>query len=589
MWSLSGSPLETKWKGANIIPMDIIHSKPTENEIRQMTADAREANMNMLRVWGGGNYFSHAFYDACDELGVLVWQKAMFACGMYPRHEPFLKEVSIDKIEQEVSFQAFRLGSHPSIVIWGSNNENENSMDWFKVTWDNRIRYAVDLYKIFVDTVGAALNKVDPHVLYIDTSPSNGVISEDPYVKRYGNTNCIEYGDVHFYDYVNDGLSYSTFPKAKFVSEFGFQSFPSFEAYRAVSSPEDWSYDSELSEFRQRHPNGNKELLSQLERHFTLPLARDPDENPKRQELLFKHWIYLTQLHQALCYDTAVRYWRSLKSDPKALTRGALYWQLNDIWQGPSWSGINYGGQWKLLHYVARQFFAPFAISTRLHKANQTLEIHVTSDVNSELQVSMEGKVSRFIPIARTINSCGTEFARNLTNFVDPVFNIRQGGKRNEAEQEAPVGVVRHGQGGNLGGSAASPQIGTQGRKAKERGFRQVGLKFVRGAIAGGTKSLGDETRENGKTRFGFLATRRPWSDEETSTLLRGIERSFTGRWNKIYWDYPLFKKGGFNGGYVKMVADGARVGCAILKERHFWDGGINEGCVRALGGTGGW
>ncbi|GMH36956.1 hypothetical protein BSKO_04829 [Bryopsis sp. KO-2023] len=368
--------------------MDIIHSKPTENEIRQMTADAREANMNMLRVWGGGNYFSHAFYDACDELGVLVWQKAMFACGMYPRHEPFLKE-----IEQEVSFQAFRLGSHPSIVILGSNNENENSMDWFKVTWDNRIRYAVDLYKIFVDTVGAALNKVDPHVLYIDTSPSNGVISEDPYVKRYGNTNCIEYGDVHFYDYVNDGLSYSTFPKAKFVSEFGFQSFPSFEAYRAVSSPEDWSYDSELSEFRQRHPNGNKELLSQLERHFTLPLARDPDENPKRQELLFKHWIYLTQLHQALCYDTAVRYWRSLKSDPKALTRGALYWQLNDIWQGPSWSGINYGGQWKLLHYVARQFFAPFAISTRLHKANQTLEIHVTSDVNSELQVSMEGKV----------------------------------------------------------------------------------------------------------------------------------------------------------------------------------------------------
>jgi beta-galactosidase/beta-glucuronidase len=362
-------------KGGNYIPPSIFHSRAPGLVTGVMDA-AAAAHMNMVRVWGGGAYPPDEFFAAADERGILVWQEFMAACALYPRDAPFLELCA-----KETRYQAARAGAYTCLAIWGGNNELEPSFTWFPEAKQNPRLYAVDYAALFVDTVRVAIHSVHPGVAFIDSSPTSGALSETPYVKWWGNPDSWYAGDVHFYDYESDPLDPAMYPRARFVSEFGFQSHPSFDAYAKVTAPDDWARDSEAVHYRQRHEGGNEEMDAQIARTFVLPPVAPPADwcANDAPTTLFRHWVYLTQVNQALAYETAIGLWRGLRSNPRVGTAGVLYWQLNDIWQGQSWSGLDADGTWRLLHHSARRFFAPLALwcDTRGGK----LAVQAASDV----------------------------------------------------------------------------------------------------------------------------------------------------------------------------------------------------------------
>ncbi|EEY61220.1 beta-mannosidase, putative [Phytophthora infestans T30-4] len=318
-------------KGANWIPTDSFSTRTKASTVRHLLGSVRAANMNMVRVWGGGRYESDLFYAECDRLGILVWQELMFACGMYPRDSAFLQNVL-----KEVGFQISRLRKYTSIAIWGGNNENENMMEQFVEapifppgTPFNRDIAVVDFTKLFVDLIHPTIVAMDSSRPFVDTSPSNGLYSVDPYVKRWGPSNGVAFGDVHFYDYNSDCQDYRMYPRARFVSEFGFQSWPSAASLHDVSSKEDWgSFQAfwKILKFRQRHENGTTQMLTQLQRRFHVPFPfrneKWLDEESVVQDMSFgfsiskriEAYLYLTQIQQSLCYQTAIQTWRRGKS-----------------------------------------------------------------------------------------------------------------------------------------------------------------------------------------------------------------------------------------------------------------------------------
>lgn len=212
--------------------------------------------------------------------------------------------------------------------------------------------------------------------------------------------------DVHFYNYASDCQDSETFPRARFISEFGFQSAPSKTSLLEVSSDADWdSFQSfwKFLKFRERHENGTAQMLHQLERRFVVPFPFSDEAwlsipySSQNSETQFgfsipervDSYLYLTQIQQALCYQTAIRTWRRGKNADLGMTMGILYWQLNDIWQGTSWSSVEFSGRWKSLHYFVRREFAPFIISIHEHKASGVVEVHGVSDIPEELGIEV--------------------------------------------------------------------------------------------------------------------------------------------------------------------------------------------------------
>ena len=352
-------------RGANMVPLDPFHSRVTAADRHYLLASAVAANMNMLRVWGGGIYQPDDFYDEADRLGVLVWQEFMFACAQYPTDADFLANV-----RAEVEEQALRLATHPSIVMWGGNNENEAALGWFAESKAHRDVYVVDYARLFADTMYRTLVRWDlvgaanKQRAWVDSSPSNGLYSADPYSKKWGPTSTSSKGDMHFYAYDCDCEDPEAFPPSRFVSEFGFQSWPSFLSVRDVSVPEDWSVDSEWMAFRQRHEDGNKQIKQQMSRHFDVP--RD-----------FDQFLYLSGVQQSRCYETAIARWRF---HYRQTNWGILFWQLNDVWQGASWSSVEYGGRWKPLMYTVRRAFSPVALGLQWDARNSTFTMSVIND-----------------------------------------------------------------------------------------------------------------------------------------------------------------------------------------------------------------
>uniref|UniRef100_A0A4X2K2Z2 beta-mannosidase n=1 Tax=Vombatus ursinus TaxID=29139 RepID=A0A4X2K2Z2_VOMUR len=292
-FKINGLPIFIK--GSNWIPADSFQDRVTSDLLRLLLQSAVDANMNTLRVWGGGIYEQDAFYDICDELGLMIWQDFMFACALYPTDQAFVNSVRAEVVHQE-----------------------------------------------------------DQTRPYVASSPTNGAesIAEGWISRKPHDTH---FGDVHFYDYGSDCWNWRVFPKARFVSEYGYQSWPSFSTLEKVSSAEDWSYNSSFSLHRQHHKDGNTEMLDQADNHFKLPQNSDP-------LVMFKDTLYLTQVMQAQCIKTETEFYRRSQNEivhGQGHTMGALYWQLNDIWQAPSWSSLEYGGKWKMLHYFAQHFFSP--------------------------------------------------------------------------------------------------------------------------------------------------------------------------------------------------------------------------------------
>ncbi|XP_068954718.1 beta-mannosidase [Petaurus breviceps papuanus] len=348
-FKINGLPIFLK--GSNWIPADSFQDRVTSDLLRLLLQSAVNANMNTLRVWGGGVYEQDEFYEICDELGLMIWQDFMFACALYPTDQAF-----VDSVRAEVVHQIRRLKSHPSVIIWSGNNENEAALaeNWFSVPSSKFQMYIRDYVTLYVKNIREIVLAEDQTRPYVTSSPTNGAesiaegwVSRKPYDTHFG--------DVHFYDYESDCWNWKVFPKARFVSEYGYQSWPSFSTLEKVSSPEDWSYNSSFSVHRQHHRNGNAEMLDQAAINFKLPQNSDP-------LVMFKDTLYLTQVMQAQCIKTETEFYRRSQSEivhGEGHTMGALYWQLNDIWQAPSWASLEYGGKWKMLHYFAQHFFSP--------------------------------------------------------------------------------------------------------------------------------------------------------------------------------------------------------------------------------------
>jgi len=349
-------------KGANWIPTDSFDARTTHEELGNLLASARDANMNMVRVWGGGVYESDAFYCICDEMGLLVWQDFMFACALYPADDEFLVNV-----EAEARHQVRRLSTHPSVALWCGNNENEQALSWYKEGRDNRDRYVVDYSRLYIDTLGRVTAEEVPGRPFWPSSPSNGI-------QEWGDPQDPTRGDVHFWDVWHGGKPFEAYLKARprFSSEFGFQSFPSIETLSGVLGEGDWNVTSPVMEHHQRSGVGNKVIVDHISRQFRMPTD-------------FAGFVYLSQVLQAVSIKTAVEHWRRIK--PHCM--GTIYWQLNDIWQGPSWSSLEYGGRWKLLQYYTKDFYAPVLVSAAEEKEG-TLAVWVTSDLTREIEGRLE-------------------------------------------------------------------------------------------------------------------------------------------------------------------------------------------------------
>ncbi|XP_001359635.3 beta-mannosidase [Drosophila pseudoobscura] len=366
--------LEIFMKGSNYIPSHILPENQTNDRIEHLLKSAKEAHMNMLRVWGGGVYESDYFYNLADSLGLLIWQDMMFACAMYPVGEEYLSSV-----REEVRQNAKRLSHHPSIAIFVTNNENEAALvnDWYHTIYDEE-RFKAEYRELYVANVIHELKLVShksrPQPLV--SSPSNGKASAmDNYISE--NPQDDYYGDVHFYDYLKDGWDPGIYPTPRFASEYGFQSFPSFYSWQRSKNDDDDL--AALMNHRQHHPLGSYPIKTLVERHLPLPL---PEAENYAEAL-----IYFSQISQAMATKVETELYRSLR-DTAHNTMGALYWQLNDVWVAPSWSGIDFYGNWKLLHYWARDFLAPIAIVAQYDKTEDSLNIILICD---EPQVDTEG------------------------------------------------------------------------------------------------------------------------------------------------------------------------------------------------------
>ncbi|KAL4228617.1 hypothetical protein ACF0H5_011667 [Mactra antiquata] len=342
-------------KGSNWIPADSFLERVTRDRVYNYLKSAADVHMNSMRVWGGGIYEFDMFYEIADELGIMIWQDFMFACAMYPADDDFLSSV-----KDEVRHQVRRLKHHPSVIVLSGNNENEKALvqDWYG-TDVNFTRYKNDYLKLYKDTIYSVVQEEDTSRPFIASSPSNGIetieegwVAKQPYSTLYG--------DVHEYKYLVPFFDPNQYSIPRLSSEFGLQSFPSYEALQTVYNDTDMDYWSDMNDYRNHHPFGNIEMMAEAIQYVKLPNKVDRRER-------FKDLIYITQIDQAIGMKTEtehLRRWQNrLDNEGQGNTMGALYWMLADIWQAPTWASLEYGGKWKMLHYFAKQFFSPTLIS----------------------------------------------------------------------------------------------------------------------------------------------------------------------------------------------------------------------------------
>ena len=345
-------------KGANVIPLDSFPSRVPTARYREILQGARDANMNMVREWGGGIYESSEFYDICDELGLMVWQEFMFGGDMVPGDPAFQENV-----REEAKYQVKRLRDHPSIVLWCGNNEIETGwVSWsdrlsFKdsITPQQRERVWQDYVVLFHDIIKSVVEEYGSPAPYWPSSPSANFETLP---------NSPDNGDMHYW-----GVWHSLEPvgnyalqNPRFMSEFGFQSFPEMRTILTFARPDDLTIDSEVMKSHQKNHGGNERILTYMLREYAEP--KD-----------FASFVYVSQVQQAEAIKVGAETLR--RNRPR--TMGALFWQLNDCWPVASWSSIDYYGRWKALQYYARRFYADLLISPLEHDG--VVDVYVVSDM----------------------------------------------------------------------------------------------------------------------------------------------------------------------------------------------------------------
>ena len=317
-------------KGANWIPCDAYEHRQTPARYRDLLESAKAANMNMLRLWGGGQFEKDVFYDLCDELGLMVWHDFMFACQTAPTDERFFGLVRV-----EVRHQVKRLRDHAAIALWCGDNECVGYA-WGQTPEDKAFYRGEHLKR--ANLIGSLLKELDPGRTYLSSSPYGGPELDGKLAKEQA------YADTHSWMVWWHGAPFETFlgERPRFCSEYGFQSFPALEVVETFCPEGEAKPGSCAFEHHQKMPGGNRRILDAMARYVGVP---------KTTEGI----LYLSQQLQALAIKTATEGWRSLSP----YCRGTLFWQLDDNWPVSSWSSIDYGGKWKPLQYHARRFFAP--------------------------------------------------------------------------------------------------------------------------------------------------------------------------------------------------------------------------------------
>jgi beta-mannosidase len=362
-FSANGVPFFAK--GANWIPADSFPSRVTPAKYRHLLHAAVEANMNMLRVWGGGIYEAPEFYDLCDELGLVVWQDFMFACAMYPGDEAFRSNV-----RAEAADVVKALRHHPSIGLWCGNNECEEG--WFHWGWRESLPASVwaDYEEIFERILPDAVASYDEGRAYWPSSPHS---------ETTGDPRSEKSGDMHYWGVWHGQEPFEEFRKKfhRFFSEFGFQSFPLLATVRTFAGPGDWNLTSPVMEQHQKHPAGNRLILQYMLDEYRMP--KD-----------FESLLWLSQVVQAGGMKTAAEHFRSQR--PRVM--GALYWQFEDCWPVASWAGIDSTGAWKALHYYARRFYAPVLVAPAA--SGDDLIVSVASDLRATRGAEFEWRTTTY-------------------------------------------------------------------------------------------------------------------------------------------------------------------------------------------------
>jgi beta-mannosidase len=385
-------------KGSNWIPVDSFIPRFSDQRLERLIADAAASHQNMLRVWGGGLYEEERFYDLCDKYGILVWQDFIFSCSIYPLDEiNFFENVRIEALEN-----IKRLRHRASLALWCGNNEMEwgwESWGWQKHPLEEQLPALVEQYpqlSFLLDMVGQRdllpdwevlmyaydqffhhtlpewITDVDPDTPYWPSSPSSNT--------PFRNANSQSQGDAHFWDVWHGRKPFTAYRSIlpRFMSEFGFQAFPTMNTIKFYAEPEDLNLTSYIMEHHQRGNHGNGLIIAQMTDMFRMP--KD-----------FTAWIYLSLILQAEGIRYGVEHWRRNMHR----VSGTLYWQLNDCWPVASWASIDYFGRWKALHYAAKRFYSPLLLSIEDHPP--IMDLHISNDLTSSKEVLLEWSLETIV------------------------------------------------------------------------------------------------------------------------------------------------------------------------------------------------
>ena len=355
-------------KGANYIPQHSFQGEVTTQDYERLLGDAVDANMNMLRVWGGGIYEEDVFYKLCDEKGILVWQDFMFACAMYPGDAAFL-----DNVKQEAIDNVKRLRNHSSIALWCGNNENNEA--WHNWGWqadrtdEEKAEIWASYNALFNDILPEVVSNYHSEIDYWESSPSYG----------RGDARYLNQGDAHDWWIWHDEYPFEHLYDAipRFMSEFGFQAFPSYEAIKYINGNDSISVSSKAFDTHQKHPRGYSIIKNYMERDYPVP---EKDED----------YVYMSQLVQA--HGMVLGFEAQRRARPYNM--GTLYWQLNDCWPVISWSSIDFLGNWKAMHFKTKKAFKDVLVSSRVEEG--ILRTWIVNDKLEEQSGVLNSKIVDF-------------------------------------------------------------------------------------------------------------------------------------------------------------------------------------------------
>ena len=379
-FKVNGVPVYAK--GANYIPQHSFQNEVQNSHYERLLNDVIDANMNMLRIWGGGIYENDMFYDLCDEKGILVWQDFMFACAMYPGDDDFLNNVA-----KEAEDNIKRLRNHASIALWCGNNES--SEGWYRWGWQaNRSdTEKKEIWSNYLKVFDSILpNKVTTltEIDYWESSPKYG----------RGNPKYKFEGDAHDWWIWHDAYPFEHLEEniPRFMSEFGFQSFPSYDAIRYINQSDSINISSEGFKNHQKHARGFQLIDEYMKRDFPVPniYTENASLSEAKVSKSTEDYIYMSQVLQAYGITKGIEAQRRAKP----YNMGTLYWQLNDCWPVVSWSSIDFIGNWKALHYKVKRSFSNVLVSSKVE--DKILKTWIVNDNNSDVNGNLNLKIIDF-------------------------------------------------------------------------------------------------------------------------------------------------------------------------------------------------